>query len=70
MDNESPTWCLIDRRGQVVSVDVAADDSITVIVNDRLSPLSRSEVTQLIRALKNAMKWIKKNDEYLAKHVM
>jgi len=70
MNSGSPTWCLIDKRGQVVSVDVAIDDSITLIIDDRLTPLSRNEVTQLIRALKNASKWVKKNDEYLAKHVM
>jgi len=70
MNSGSPTWCLIDKRGQVVSVDVAADDSVALIVDDRLSPLSRSEVTQLIRALKNASKWIRKNDSQLAKYVM
>ena len=70
MDSESPTWCIIDKLGNVVSVDVAIDDSITLIIDDRLSPLSREEVTQLIRALKNASKWVRKNNERLAKYVM
>ena len=70
MDSESPTWCLIDKLGNVVSVDVAIDDSITLIIDDRLSPLSREEVTQLIRALKNASKWVRKNDKPFAEHIV
>ena len=70
LNNETPTWCLIDRLGNVVSVDIGADDSIVLIVDDKLSPLSKKEVVQLIRALKNAMKWIRKNDSLLAKYVM
>ena len=70
MDSESPTWCLIDKLGNVVSVDVGADNSITLNVDDKLTALSREEVTQLIRALKNASKWVRKNDKPFAEHIV
>jgi len=64
----SDGWEMIDRRGNKVAVGLSTDNSIALIANDSLTPLSISETKELRRALKRHMKAARKRQAKIVRY--